>query len=86
MRSPLPACERSTDAQAQLDDVSKARPEITKAVEAMVSKGKWTVPGYVESESLRCALGEVERELTDFRLRRVRSACCPPCYPFAEPC
>jgi hypothetical protein len=34
----------------QLDDVAKARPEITKAVENMVSKGKWTVPGYTESE------------------------------------
>ncbi|ORY81752.1 hypothetical protein BCR35DRAFT_352264 [Leucosporidium creatinivorum] len=34
--------------QLTLDDVSKARPEITKAVETMVSKGKWTVPGYVE--------------------------------------
>ncbi|CEQ39463.1 SPOSA6832_00997, partial [Sporobolomyces salmonicolor] len=33
---------------AQLDDVAKARPEITKAVETMVSKGKWTVPGYTE--------------------------------------
>lgn len=32
----------------QLDDVSKARPEITQAVENMVKKGKWTVPGYVE--------------------------------------
>jgi hypothetical protein len=35
----------------QLDDVAKARPEITKTVENMVSKGKWTVPGYTESES-----------------------------------
>lgn len=34
----------------QLDDVAKARPEITKTVENMVSKGKWTVPGYTESE------------------------------------
>jgi len=33
----------------QLDDVAKARPEITKAVENMVAKGKWTVPGYTES-------------------------------------
>ncbi|KAM0752757.1 ATP synthase d subunit [Meredithblackwellia eburnea MCA 4105] len=35
--------------QLTLDDVAKARPEITKAVENMVSKGKWTVPGYQES-------------------------------------
>jgi hypothetical protein len=35
----------------QLDDVSKARPEITKTVENMVSQGKWTVPGYTESAS-----------------------------------
>lgn len=35
----------------QLDDVARARPEITTAVEKMISKGKWTVPGYVESES-----------------------------------
>ncbi|GAA5921654.1 hypothetical protein JCM1841_000896 [Sporobolomyces salmonicolor] len=34
--------------QLTLDDVAKARPEITKAVETMVSKGKWTVPGYTE--------------------------------------
>jgi hypothetical protein len=26
--------------------VSKARPEITKAVETMLKKGKWSVPGY----------------------------------------
>merc|ERR1711939_1183561 len=31
-----------------LDDVAKARPEITKTVEKMVSQGKWTVPGYTE--------------------------------------
>lgn len=35
----------------QLDDVAKARPEITKTVENMVSQGKWTVPGYTESAS-----------------------------------
>lgn len=40
-------------ARTQLDDVAKARPEITKAVENMVKKGKWTVPGYTESESGR---------------------------------
>ncbi|KAI5479850.1 ATP synthase D chain, mitochondrial [Pseudohyphozyma bogoriensis] len=34
--------------QLSLDDVAKARPEITKAVETMVAKGKWTVPGYTE--------------------------------------
>ncbi|KWU47037.1 mitochondrial ATP synthase [Rhodotorula sp. JG-1b] len=34
--------------QLTLDDVAKARPEITKTVENMVSKGKWTVPGYTE--------------------------------------
>ena len=30
----------------QVDEVAKARPEITKAVESMLKKGKWTVPGY----------------------------------------
>ncbi|RSH93919.1 ATP synthase d subunit [Saitozyma podzolica] len=29
-------------------EVSKARPEITKAVETMLKKGKWSVPGYRE--------------------------------------
>ncbi|GAA5979761.1 hypothetical protein JCM5350_002038 [Sporobolomyces pararoseus] len=38
---------RSFD-ELTLDDVAKARPEITKAVENMVAKGKWTVPGYTE--------------------------------------
>ncbi|ODN83370.1 hypothetical protein L202_01522 [Cryptococcus amylolentus CBS 6039] len=31
-----------------VDEVAKARPEIAKAVETMVKKGKWTVPGYRE--------------------------------------
>ncbi|EIW70037.1 hypothetical protein TREMEDRAFT_38700 [Tremella mesenterica DSM 1558] len=31
-----------------VDEVAKARPEISKAVETMVKKGKWTVPGYRE--------------------------------------
>ncbi|KAK8869606.1 hypothetical protein IAR55_000173 [Kwoniella newhampshirensis] len=31
-----------------VDEVAKARPEITKAVETMVKKGKWSVPGYRE--------------------------------------
>ncbi|KAL8293621.1 hypothetical protein RQP46_000322 [Phenoliferia psychrophenolica] len=34
--------------QLTLDDVSRARPEVTKAVETMISQGKWTVPGYTE--------------------------------------
>ncbi|KDE09349.1 F-type H+-transporting ATPase subunit D [Microbotryum lychnidis-dioicae p1A1 Lamole] len=38
---------RSFD-ELTLDDVAKARPEITKAVETMLKKGKWTVPGYTE--------------------------------------
>ena len=29
-------------------EVGNARPEITKAVETMIKKGKWTVPGYRE--------------------------------------
>jgi len=29
-------------------EVAEARPEITKAVETMVKKGKWSVPGYRE--------------------------------------
>ena len=28
-----------------MDDVAQARPEINKAVETMLKKGKWTVPG-----------------------------------------
>lgn len=59
--------------EAQLDDVAAARPEITKAVESMLSKGKWTVPGYVESA---CSPVSNERPLTC--LRRVRSASPPP--------
>ncbi|KAI5124775.1 hypothetical protein M0805_005409 [Coniferiporia weirii] len=31
-----------------VEDVGNAHPEITKTVETMVSKGKWTVPGYKE--------------------------------------
>ncbi|KAH8118515.1 ATP synthase d subunit [Phellopilus nigrolimitatus] len=31
-----------------VNDVGNAHPEITKAVETMVQKGKWTVPGYKE--------------------------------------
>lgn len=30
-------------------EVGAARPEITKAVETMIKKGKWTVPGYRET-------------------------------------
>lgn len=29
----------------QVSDIGEAHPEITKAVETMISKGKWTVPG-----------------------------------------
>ncbi|KPV74944.1 uncharacterized protein RHOBADRAFT_65110 [Rhodotorula graminis WP1] len=42
--------------QLTLDDVAKARPEITETVEKMVSQGKWTVPGYTESASSFCAI------------------------------
>jgi len=31
-----------------VDDVGHAHPRITEAVETMVKKGKWTVPGYKE--------------------------------------
>ncbi|EJD01280.1 ATP synthase d subunit [Fomitiporia mediterranea MF3/22] len=31
-----------------VEDVGNAHPEITKAVETMIKKGKWTVPGYKE--------------------------------------
>lgn len=34
--------------QLTLDDVAAARPEITKTVDTMVQKGKWSVPGYKE--------------------------------------
>lgn len=56
----------------QLDDVSKARPEITSAVEAMISKGKWTVPGYTESESFILSFVIVADPLS-LLFRRVRS-------------
>lgn len=36
----------------QVDEVGKARPEITKATETMIKKGKWTVPGYRVSFSI----------------------------------
>lgn len=29
-----------------MTEVANARPEISKAVETMIKKGKWTVPGY----------------------------------------
>lgn len=32
---------------AQVDDVGSAHPHITKAVETMMKKGKWTVPGKI---------------------------------------
>jgi len=38
--------KRVTQANDQVDEVGKARPEITKATETMIKKGKWTVPGY----------------------------------------
>ncbi|KIO23219.1 hypothetical protein M407DRAFT_244855 [Tulasnella calospora MUT 4182] len=31
-----------------VDDVGLARPEVLKATETMISKGKWSVPGYKE--------------------------------------
>jgi len=34
--------------QLTADDVATAHPEIAKAVATMISKGKWTVPGYKE--------------------------------------
>lgn len=34
--------------QLTLDEVAKARPEISQAVENAVKKGKWSVPGYQE--------------------------------------
>lgn len=34
--------------RTQVDEVSEARPEVSKAVETMLKKGKWTVPGYAE--------------------------------------
>ena len=33
---------------SQAEDVGKAHPRIVEAVETMVKKGKWTVPGYKE--------------------------------------
>ena len=32
---------------SQADDVAKAHPRIVEAVETMVRKGKWTVPGMI---------------------------------------
>lgn len=60
---------------SQLDDVARARPEVTHAVESMISKGKWTVPGYTESEFLAASYESGKgRQLTPCPLRRVRSA------------
>jgi F-type H+-transporting ATPase subunit d len=33
---------------SQLSDIDKAEPRISKTVETMVKKGKWTVDGYSE--------------------------------------
>ncbi len=35
----------------QVAEVSKAEPEITNAVETMIKKGKWSVPGYRVSQA-----------------------------------
>jgi F-type H+-transporting ATPase subunit d len=35
-------------------EVTEAQPQITKAVETMVKKGKWSVPGYRVSTGLDC--------------------------------
>lgn len=36
----------------QITEIAKAQPQITQAVETMVQKGKWSVPGYrVRSKS-----------------------------------
>lgn len=32
----------------KISDVTKAMPEINKTVDVMVTKGKWTIPGYKE--------------------------------------
>ena len=32
---------------AQVEDVGAAHPRITEAVETMIKKGKWTVPGII---------------------------------------
>lgn len=42
-----------------MDDVGSAHPHITKAVETMVKKGKWTVPGALPS----CYLSTLEMYL-----------------------
>lgn len=39
------ARQYSNNNALQVDEVAQARPEINKAVETMVQKGKWTVPG-----------------------------------------
>lgn len=51
----------------KVEEVGKARPEITKATETMIKKGKWTVPGYRVSLAL---LLLVTRMMADSLCRR----------------
>jgi hypothetical protein len=46
MPLPHPTIPASCPTKLQVAEVAEARPEITKAVETMVKKGKWSVPGY----------------------------------------
>lgn len=71
----------------QVTEVSKARPEITKAVETMLKKGKWSVPGYRVSWIWRgrrrtfpldivadIGAGEVRRVLAHVDVKRIAHA------------
>jgi hypothetical protein len=57
-------------ASFQVDDVGKAHPRIVEAVETMIQKGKWTVPGmYIISADIRstcrltCTLPRLQGEV-----------------------
>lgn len=59
---------------SQITEIAKAQPQITEAVETMIKKGKWSVPGYRVSSTtisrewtltrLLHATGEVRRVLS----------------------
>ena len=59
----MPSAIIQNTTNKQVDEVGKARPEITKATETMIKKGKWTVPGYRVS-LLRTGLRLRERKDT----------------------
>lgn len=55
-----------------VDEVGSAQPQITQAVETMIKKGKWTVPGYRVSTSLTllCMSGRITLIFGSYDYRR----------------